>query len=83
MSTRTIAVDSKVYDRLAAAKREGESFSKVIGRLLSTAAGAHTGDAIQRELGALPALSPGEAEAFYAAVTENRASESWDSSDLR
>lgn len=46
MSTKTIAVDSRVYERLAAARREGESFSKAIDRLLQEAAAFHTGGAI-------------------------------------
>lgn len=40
MSTRTIAIDSQVYEKLARHKFQGESFTKVIARLLE----AHGGD---------------------------------------
>ena len=77
MSTRTIAVDSRVYDRLAALKREGESFSKLIDRLLTEVRAAHTGSDILRGLSALAPLSDEEADAFLDVVAENRASENW------
>jgi hypothetical protein len=34
MSTKTIAVDARIHARLAAAKREDETFSETIDRLL-------------------------------------------------
>ena len=77
MSTKTIAVDSRVYDRLASAKRSGESFSKAIDRLLTMVADAHTGADILRGLEALPPLPSKEAEAFLSIIQESRASESW------
>jgi predicted CopG family antitoxin len=83
MSTKTIAVDSGVYERLAAAKREGESFSRVIDRLLTTASSAHTGKDILTELAGLPLLSPEDAETFLSIVAENRALEAWEDRDLR
>lgn len=72
MSTRTIAVDSAVYRRLAAAKREGESFSKLIDRLLAEVGNAHTTNDILRRLAHSPALSPEDAEVFLQVVAENR-----------
>jgi predicted CopG family antitoxin len=83
MSTRTIAVDSGVYQRLAAAKREGESFSRAIDRLLTTVSTAHTGKDILRELPGLPSLSAEDAEVFLRVVAENRALEAWEVRDLR
>jgi len=56
MSAKTIAVDFGGYERLAAAKREGESFSRVIDRLLTTVSSAHTGRDILKELPGLPPL---------------------------
>ena len=37
MSTKTIAVESTVYDRLAREKRSSESFTKTIHRLIHAA----------------------------------------------
>jgi predicted CopG family antitoxin len=83
MSIKTIAVDSRVYRRLAAAKQEGESFSKVIDRLLAKAASAHTGAHILRELAGLPPLGPEDAGVFLDMVAENRGQEEWPVRDLR
>jgi len=83
MSTKTIAVDTRVYERLAGAKREGESFSKVIDRLLTEMGDAHTGRDILRGVEAFPPLSTEDAEVFLGVVAENRASEEWEESDLR
>lgn len=83
MSVKTIAVEARVYARLAAVKREGESFSKVIDRLLAEAAAAHTAGDILKRLPAIASLSPNDAEVFLEVVAENRASETWDDRDLR
>jgi predicted CopG family antitoxin len=83
MSTKTIAVDSRVYKRLAEARREGESFSKAIDRLLREAAAVHTGGDILGKLAQIDPLSAEEAEALLAVVAENRADEEWDDRDLR
>ena len=83
MSTKTIAVDSGVYARLASAKREGESFSRAIDRLLSEVGAAHTGGEILRGLAALTPLSEADAQVFLDVVAENRTGESWESHDLR
>ena len=83
MSTKTIAVDSQVYDRLAGAKREGESFSKAIDRLLRTAGAAHTGADILRALEHVVPLPEEDAEVMLSVVEEHRASETWERRDLR
>jgi predicted CopG family antitoxin len=83
MSTRTIAVDAGVYDRLAGVKRKGESFSKVIDRLLDELGEAHTGRDILRGLDLVPSLSREEAGVMMAVVEENRQSETWAAHDLR
>lgn len=83
MSIKTIAVDSRVYERLAAEKKEGESFSKLLDRLLTRAANAHTGMDILRALPGLPALSAEDAQVFLAIVAETRAHEDWEHRDLR
>ena len=78
MSTKTIALESSIYGRLAALKRDGESFSKVIDRLLSEVADAHTGHDILRGLGDFSRLTESDADRFLAIVTENRDSERWE-----
>lgn len=83
MSTKTIAVNTEVYERLAAAKREGESFSKVIDRLLTQAAGAHTGKDILGHVARFPALPEEDAEVFMQVIAESRAQERWHAHDLR
>jgi predicted CopG family antitoxin len=77
MSTRTIAVDAEVYERLAGVKRRGESFSKVIDRLLDDLAEAHTGLDILARMREIPALSADDAERMLAVVRENRQDETW------
>lgn len=83
MSTKTIAVDTRVYDRLARTKREGESFSKTIDRLLRQVGAAHTGREILRALQEVPPLSRADAATFLAVVEENREGEAWERHDLR
>lgn len=83
MSTKTIAVDSRVYDRLASVKRGDESFSKAIDRLLTELEAAHTGKDILRGLASFTPLSPADADTFLNVVAENRAHERWDTRDLR
>ncbi len=77
MSTKTIAIESTVYARLAGEKRESESFTKVIGRLLNVAAAAHTGRSIVAALDKTEALPDREAEQMLAVVRENRTQEKW------
>ncbi len=78
MSTKTIALESSIYGRLAELKRDGESFSKVIDRLLSEVADAHTGRDILRSLEGFSCLTKSDAERFLAVVAENRDSERWE-----
>jgi len=83
MSTKTIALDSRVYDKLAAAKRQGESFSKLIERLLAEIGAAHTGRDILNSLKEIPPLAERDAEIMLAVVGDNRMSEDWRQHDLR
>jgi len=83
MSTKTIAVDSRVYERLAAVKKVGESFSKAIDRLLREVRSAHTGGDVLRGLETVPPLSREEADVFLDVVEENRAGERWEDHDSR
>ncbi len=82
MSIRTIAVDSRVYEQLAQAKREGESFSRAIDRLLREVGAAHTGRDVLRALEEVVPLPEEDAAAMLAVVEENRAGEGWEEHDL-
>ena len=83
MSTKTIALESSVYERLALEKRESESFTKVIARLLTNVGQAHTGRSIASALTKVQPLQENEAEQMLAVVKEDRASERWPANDLR
>lgn len=83
MSTKTIAVDSRVYEKLAGVKREGESFSKAIDRLIDQAGAAHTGREILQGLSGVAELAHDDAQVMLAVVAENRENETWDDDDLR
>ena len=82
MSTKTIAVDSRVYARLAAAKLESESFSKAIDRILGQAGSKGTGEEILRGLGDLSELSYDDGEQILKRVAESREEEGWEKHDL-
>ena len=56
MSTKTIAVATRVYDKLTGVRKEGESFSKAIDRLIDEVGAAHTGRDILRGLASIPDL---------------------------
>ena len=72
MDTKTITLESTVYRRLAALKRDGDSFSDVIDRVLHDVEDAHTGPGILRRLRDLSRLTEGDAERFLAIVAGNR-----------
>jgi predicted CopG family antitoxin len=78
MSTKTVAVDSRVYERLASAKRRGESFSRAIDRLLDEVEAAHTGSDILARLPSLDSLGESDAAIFLDVVAENRRTEKWE-----
>ena len=82
MSTKTIALDSGVYDRLASLKGRSESFSKVINRLIDRVVTAHTAADVLAHLDALPPLSDADADTMTHLVRENRDAENWPSHDL-
>jgi predicted CopG family antitoxin len=83
MSTKTIAVDTGVYEKLSGVKREGESFSKAIDRLIDQVGAAHTGQDILQGLSDVKQLSYDDAEVMLSVVAENRENETWDDHDLR
>ena len=83
MSTKTIAVDTGVYEKLSGVKREGESFSRAIDRLIDQVGAAHTGRDILQGLSDVKQLSCDDAEVMLSVVAENRENETWDDHDLR
>jgi predicted CopG family antitoxin len=82
MSTKTVAIDSEVYDRLANLKRQSESFSKVINRLIDRVVTAHTAADVLAHLDAQPLLSDADAATMGRVVRENRETENWPAHDL-
>ena len=83
MSTKTIALETSVYERLAREKRESESFTKVIARLLAASAESRTGRSIAATLARITPLEESEADHMHAVVRENRTAEEWPTDDLR
>ena len=83
MSTKTIAVELSVYQKLSRIKGEGESFSGVIEGLVDQYLTAHTGADIMSALAGAPApLTDPEAAAMLRVVDEARSSEKWRFHDL-
>jgi predicted CopG family antitoxin len=73
MSTKTIALDITVYRKLLGLKRESESFSKLLDRLVEEVTSTGTGADVLRRLGhAPPALSAREAATMQRVVKAHR-----------
>jgi predicted CopG family antitoxin len=83
MSTKNVALNSRVYERLSRFKRESESFSRAIDRLLTVAESRHSGADIFRGLEELPALSEADTQKMLKVVDANRSAERWERRDLR
>jgi predicted CopG family antitoxin len=83
MSTKNIALDSRVYARLSGMRNESESFSKAVSRLLDEVSEAHTGRDVLARLAGVPDISQDEADSMLRIVEENRLIEDWESHDLR
>ncbi len=83
MSTKTIAVDLRVYQKLTRIKGESQSFSKVIEGLVDEHLTAHTGADVASALAGAPApLDDLEAKAMLSVVDGARRSEKWRFHDL-
>jgi|TARA_B100000809_G_scaffold178193_1_gene175757 predicted CopG family antitoxin len=83
LSTKTIAVDLRVYQKLSRIKDEGESFSKVIEGLVDQRLTAHTGADVMSALAGAPGpLTDLEANAMLGVVEDARQSEKWRLHDL-
>ena len=86
MSTKTIAVESAAYQKLAAQKREGESFTKTIERLLQghLAVQGTCGAAVEQAVRIWGGKgSAAEADWMERVVEEGRKSTSWEREPLR
>lgn len=79
MSTKTIALENTVYEKLARRKRDGESFTKTIDRLVEEQQGSGTCADAVREAAALWGGKPtkAEAEALENVVRSNRKQTDW------
>ena len=81
MSIKTIAVGTEVYEKLAHRKRTGESFTKLIDRLLDhTASSGTCADAV-REAAEIWGKSGGqasEADQMEKVIRDNRRNARWD-----
>ncbi len=80
MSIKTIAVGTDVYEKLADRKRPGESFTKVIDRLLQNTTTATCADAVREaaEIWGASTGTPAEAEKMEKIIRENRRQARWD-----
>ena len=81
MSIKTIAVGTDVYEKLADRKRPGESFTKVIDRLLNNTASTATCAGAVREAAEIWGAStgtPAEADKMEKVIRDNRRQARWD-----
>ena len=83
MSTKNIALDSRVYSRLARFKLESESFSKAIARLLDRVEVSHTGRDVLARLADNPGITDEEADRMEKILEDARREERWEPHDLR
>ena len=78
MSTKTIAVESSVYERLAREKRSSESFTKTINRLIHTANSGTCASAVADAASVWQAIgNDSDAERMEQILHRNRASTDW------
>lgn len=82
MSTKTIALDSHVYGRLARLKQGSESFSKLIDRLVDQAYTQHTVAEVLARIANQPPLSATDAAIMNRIVRKNRKDDDWSVHDM-
>ena len=82
MSTKTIALDVRVYEKLARLKGQSQSFSNAIAGLVDRAMTAHTVADVLAQLDGQPPLGKSDADTMARFVRENRENETWPSHDL-
>ena len=78
MSTKTIAVENSVYERLAREKRGSESFTKTIDRLIDAASSGTCASAVAEAASLWQAIgNDAEAGQMERIVRQNRKSTTW------
>ena len=78
MSTKTIAVESTVYERLAREKRSSESFTKTINRLIESANSGTCAAAVADAASIWQTIgNDAEADQMERILHQNRATTHW------
>ena len=79
MSTKTIAVEHSVYERLAREKRSSESFTKTIERLIDSASSVTCAAAVADAASVWHAIgNDADADRMEQMVRLNRSSTNWE-----
>lgn len=79
MSTKTIALELSVYEKLRRQKRESESFTRTIDRLIENSRRTFTCEAAVADASAVwgQGLSPEEEKTFNEVIESGRKDVSW------
>jgi predicted CopG family antitoxin len=83
MSVKNVALDTRVYDKLAGLRKDSESFTKAIERLINQRQSAHTGKELLAWLAEFDELNEKEAKSILKIVNKARTEEKWPRHDLR
>jgi len=80
MSTKTVAVEQSVYEKLLSQKKDSESFTKTINRLIDGASGQYTCEAAVQDAVAIwgKPLAVDELKQIEAVVAESRGATGWE-----
>ncbi len=79
MSTKTIAVENSVYERLAREKRSSESFTKTIERLLHSASSGTCASAVADAAAVWQAIgNDADADRMEQILHLNRSTTNWE-----
>ena len=79
MSTKTIAVENSVYERLAREKRSSESFTKTIERLIHSSSSGTCASAVADAASAWQAIgNDADADRMEQILHRNRSTTNWE-----
>lgn len=79
MSTKTIAVENSVYERLAREKRSSESFTKTIDRLIQAANSGTCAAAVTDAAAVWQAIgNDADADRMEQIIHQNRSTTNWE-----